>query len=473
MNWILALVVCLHVFCCAEEEVVELSGEEFDKFIADNPVAVVELYSPGCGHCKKFAPTYEKLAKHIKDTGRACAVGKVDDRKYKKSQGLRFSTYPGLVVYVNGTANLFKGELEFDPVLAYIDKKLRPPSTELSSEAAVAEAAQRKSEDKPVFILSFEDPSVVEQYNELARKYEDFDFYHAKTGLVKKQFPKAESGTMIVIGYGDEKLYSEKLNDPKAAEFIELYSTPPVQELDSSSMDAVNQKGKHAVCFFYDNSKSKCEELKTFKKAAVAMRSAENVFITANIDESWGSFYGSLYSITPNALPLIEVFESKDRKTWRYRFDGEFTEEAIAAFVAKAKRGEVERYIKSEPEPTSNSGPIRRVVGRTFNREVLENDKDVVVVYYGPECPKCDKVKAIFVALNEKWKEPRLVFAELDITKNDAREHYSQIYPVIELFPGKNKTNVRPFDNPFTESEIQQFIEKESSYIGNKEKSDL
>uniref|UniRef100_A0A7S2A7M5 Thioredoxin domain-containing protein n=1 Tax=Trieres chinensis TaxID=1514140 RepID=A0A7S2A7M5_TRICV len=45
--------------------VIELTAMNFDSSVRDGNVWLVEFYAPWCGHCKRFAPTYEEVARKL------------------------------------------------------------------------------------------------------------------------------------------------------------------------------------------------------------------------------------------------------------------------------------------------------------------------------------------------------------------------------------------------------------------------
>eukprot|EP00560_Eucampia_antarctica_P009035 CAMPEP_0197827348 /NCGR_PEP_ID=MMETSP1437-20131217/4142_1 /TAXON_ID=49252 ORGANISM="Eucampia antarctica, Strain CCMP1452" /NCGR_SAMPLE_ID=MMETSP1437 /ASSEMBLY_ACC=CAM_ASM_001096 /LENGTH=217 /DNA_ID=CAMNT_0043428153 /DNA_START=96 /DNA_END=749 /DNA_ORIENTATION=+ len=63
-------------------EVVDLDARSFDSSIRDGNAWLIEFYAPWCGHCTRFAPTYEAVAKQLHEnqstSERKVMVAKVD-----------------------------------------------------------------------------------------------------------------------------------------------------------------------------------------------------------------------------------------------------------------------------------------------------------------------------------------------------------------------------------------------------------
>ena len=49
-----------------EDSVVVLDDKNFDQFLKETPLTIVEFYAPWCGHCKELAPKWAEAAKRAK-----------------------------------------------------------------------------------------------------------------------------------------------------------------------------------------------------------------------------------------------------------------------------------------------------------------------------------------------------------------------------------------------------------------------
>jgi len=71
----------------APSYVVDLDDSSFDKIVMDKSKDVlVEFYAPWCGHCKRLAPDYEKVAAAFANEPNV-VVAKIDSDKYKVAAG--------------------------------------------------------------------------------------------------------------------------------------------------------------------------------------------------------------------------------------------------------------------------------------------------------------------------------------------------------------------------------------------------
>ncbi|KAM7275297.1 hypothetical protein ACFE04_017163 [Oxalis oulophora] len=103
------LQICLGIFALLlvsafADDVVILTEQNFDKEVGqDNAGALVEFYAPWCGHCKKLAPEYEKLASSFKKA-KSVLIGKVDCDEHKSVCGkYGVSGYPTIQWFPKGS----------------------------------------------------------------------------------------------------------------------------------------------------------------------------------------------------------------------------------------------------------------------------------------------------------------------------------------------------------------------------------
>lgn len=97
-------------------DVVVLTPDNFDDFLADPATSIIEFYAPWCGHCKSFAPEYEKIASTLKGEIR---VAKVDADEHK-SLGGKFDVqgFPTIIIHKDGTGHTYKGGRSHDALIA-------------------------------------------------------------------------------------------------------------------------------------------------------------------------------------------------------------------------------------------------------------------------------------------------------------------------------------------------------------------
>ncbi|CAI5483716.1 unnamed protein product [Closterium sp. Yama58-4] len=107
-------------------DVVELTPNNFGDFVGTEKAVFVKYYAPWCGHCKKLAPDYEKLATAFKKT-KTVVIAKVDCDAYKEMcSDYRVRGYPTLKWFPAGTdiPDDYDGRREAASMVTWVNEKL-------------------------------------------------------------------------------------------------------------------------------------------------------------------------------------------------------------------------------------------------------------------------------------------------------------------------------------------------------------
>ncbi len=101
-------------------EVLSLSSENFSETLSKGP-AFVKFFAPWCGHCKKLAPTWKQLAKHMQGNVTIADVDCVEQPALCKTQDIQ--GYPTLVWFAQeGSRSEYHGGRKLEQLRAFVDK---------------------------------------------------------------------------------------------------------------------------------------------------------------------------------------------------------------------------------------------------------------------------------------------------------------------------------------------------------------
>ena len=135
--------------------------------------------------------------------------------------------------------------------------------------------------------------------------------------------------------------------------------------------------------------------------------------------------------------------------------------EAYKKFVASAFDGTHPRAYASQPIPKDNDGPVLIIVGKEYDKLVLENPKDMAVLLYSPNCGHCKKMLPEWDKLGELYKnDGNTVIAKIDATRDYYGETNINGYPTIVFLPKNDRSAYKTYDsNNRSASDFKNWIE--------------
>nr|XP_006013928.1 PREDICTED: protein disulfide-isomerase A4-like [Latimeria chalumnae] len=155
----------------------------------------------------------------------------------------------------------------------------------------------------------------------------------------------------------------------------------------------------------------------------------------------------------------------------------EFDSDTLREFVLSFKKGKLKPIVKSQPVPKNNKGPVKVVVGKTFEEIVMDPKKDVLIEFYAPWCGHCKKLEPVYNNLGKKYKnEKNLIIAKMDTTANDvpSEKFVVEGFPTIYFAPGNRKDNPIKFEGENRDLEgLSTFLERHATKLSSRSKDEL
>jgi protein disulfide-isomerase A1 len=122
------------------------------------------------------------------------------------------------------------------------------------------------------------------------------------------------------------------------------------------------------------------------------------------------------------------------------RFTDSMTTANIIKFAKGIVSGDVEPDFNSAEIPKNDvEDGVKIVVGKTFEKIVLDKTKDVLLEVYAPWCGHCKALEPIYKQLAERFKDiDSVVIAKMDGTANEHPDMEVEGFPTILFFPAED-----------------------------------
>ena len=242
-------------------------------------------------------------------------------------------------------------------------------------------------------------------------------------------------------------------------------------------------ENKKAIFYFRDNNKEKYTNKDIiFKELGKELRMKNIYTYVLDIsDDDVFELVANFFVVSENELPTVLYYDlmnkKEDSNTYRLMNIREknINKKYILDFIEKIKQGKIKKDLHTSfpPKYREKDGLIY-VTGRSYDKDVIENKKNVLILFYDGKKGEEDinkKYKEIMIDLSEKYSDNEklnIVFEIIDGAVNEPRDikfNSVEDFPLIYLYNNNinNKKRIRfePKDKNNTNiDEIENFILK-------------
>ncbi|XP_028415895.1 thioredoxin domain-containing protein 11-like [Dendronephthya gigantea] len=168
-------------------------------------------------------------------------------------------------------------------------------------------------------------------------------------------------------------------------------------------------------------------------------------FYYMNSRKYWN--YAEAFGVKYHTAPRVALVIVDSQNEAQYVLPEETTlnNASVVNFLMNFTNGILSRRLRSAPVPNqpcfTTSGCLYEVVSKTFSKIVLDDEKDVFLMYYTSWCGFCKSVNHIIVSLVQHYKHSEHIrIARLNGDLNDLPWQYtSNSYPSFIFFPARRK----------------------------------
>jgi len=273
-------------------------------------------------------------------------------------------------------------------------------------------------------------------------------------------FGSHTADSAVILKLGEEPIvYSGNFEHEAIVSWAQGEGYPLVDELAQKIWQrSTNSRTPLLAVFISEQNEANTELINS-----IALKFKGKVLSSFSITGSLAERWGASGKVFPTAILVQWV--GQDPKMTIYAEDGEpFGVETGADFVDRALKGEYKSYRKSEPIPENNDGPVKVVVGKSFEDIVLDTEKDVFVEFYAPWCGHCKSLAPVWEQLGEAFAStPTVTIAKMDATANAAPDKLDiRGFPTLIFFPADNKEGV-PFNGERDLESLRKFVAEHAS----------
>lgn len=449
----------------------EWGDDDFSTVVSQHDTALVMFYAPWCGHCKRLKPEYEKAASLLVGNDPPIALAKVDCTEAGKDTCGKFGVtgYPTIKIFRQGEVSQdYNGPRDASGIVKYMRAQVGPSSTDLTT----VEAFNNFIAKDDVAVVGFftDDSGLKSTFLKVADKLrEKVRFGHsAAQEVLTKQGVNTDSVVLFRPPHLHSKLEPTfvEYDGDGSKENIESFINKNFHGLvGHRQRDNMNDFKSPLIVAYYNVDYVKNAKGTNYWRNRI-LKVAKNfadsfTFAISSKDDFQHELNEFGIDYVAGDKPKVSARNAKDQK---FIMKDEFSMESFEQFLKDLKDGKLEPYLKSEPIPDDNSGPVKVAVAKNFNEVVNENGKDTLIEFYAPWCGHCKKLAPVWDELGEKMKDEDVEIVKMDASNNDVPSPYEvRGFPTLYWAPAGRKNSPVKYEGGRDVEDFIKYIAKQAT----------
>lgn len=457
-------------------DVLDYTDDDFESKIGDHGLILVEFFAPWCGHCKRLAPEYETAATRLKGIVPLAKVDCTSNSNTCSKYGV--SGYPTLKMFRDGEEfGPYDGPRTADGIVSFLKKQAGPASVELKTDADLKKFIEDQDASVVGFFADDKSTAQSEFLKSASALRDNYRFAHTNSedllqsngidgeGVVLFRPPRLNNK----FEDNSVKFSEEKFTNNKIKRFIQDNIFGICPHMTNDNKDQL--RGKDLLVAYYDvdydkNPKGSNYWRNRVMKVAKSFLDQGKKLNFAVAGRGTFSHEMSEFGMESSSgeVPQVAIRTAKGDK---YVMTEEFSRDgkALERFLESYFSGSLKRYLKSEPIPESNDGPVKVVVAENFDDIVNDDSKDVLIEFYAPWCGHCKNLEPKFKELGEKLTDdPNIVIAKMDATANDVPSPYEVSgFPTLYFARAGQKTSPKKYEGGREVSDFISYLKREAT----------
>ena len=459
--------------------VLDIDDSNYEAITYPHNFTFISFQNDKCPQCAKVKKELEAASEYL-DTMNI-PVGIVDVNSTKTQtliQNFTIESLPTLAIIRNNRTIYYHAMFKANAIITFLTKLSKTEMKNITN----AEELEALTNPKTNYmtLLSFERNHTYNyNYVDSINKFCTFAF--CDTEVCLKKYKKEKTADFVVIKNYELKkeeeesrlVYYNFTNEDDLINAIIKNAIPTVGLFSDFAAEIVYKKQLTAVFLVKTHKGTDSNDEKVLSKVLSQYPKGDFfgfILDSENSDDADTlDFYGfDKKSLEKSNVIFMLSFKNKERGSI-YVMEEKINQKSFEKFIDDYNKGSLTRRPRTEGEPVNHPKKnLKVVVGKTFQREILDNSKQVVVVAYitTNNCPKCQNVKDIMNKLSDTYSnKDNILFAFVDPVYNEIAKLPENIsgrdLPIIEYYDVDKQVDPIKYKGGFEYEQLEKFVENE------------